>query len=108
MKSSTADFTQQVDNIPAEVSREARTNVLIKDGETVVLGGVFWNTDNDTESGVPYLRKIPGIGWFFKRMFRDRQREELLVFITPRIVDSGGAKFTNLPQAEKLWDKRTR
>ncbi|MGH7821204.1 MAG: type IV pilus secretin PilQ, partial [Candidatus Binatia bacterium] len=89
VKSSTADFTQQVDNIPAEVSREARTNVLIKDGETVVLGGVFRNTEDDQESGIPYLRRIPGLGWLFKRMFRNRQREELLVFITPRIVKSG-------------------
>ena len=79
VKSSTADFTQQVDNIPAEVSREARTLVLIKDGETVVLGGVFRNADSDRESGIPYLRSIPGFGWLFKRMFRDRQREELLL-----------------------------
>lgn len=105
VKSSTADFTQQVDNIPAEVSREAISNVLIKDGETVVLGGVFRNTENDTEAGIPYLRKIPGLGWLFKRIFRDRQREELLVFITPRIV-KGGAKVTALPTARELWAAR--
>ncbi|MGH7860334.1 MAG: type IV pilus secretin PilQ, partial [Candidatus Binatia bacterium] len=106
VKSSTADFTQQVDNIPAEVSREARTNVLIKDGETVVLGGVFRNTEDDQESGIPYFRRIPGLGWLFKRMFRNRQREELLVFITPRIVKTGGAQFTNLPTARDLWETR--
>jgi type IV pilus assembly protein PilQ len=106
VKSSTADFTQQVDNIPAEVSREARTLVLIKDGETVVLGGVFRNSDADRESGIPYLRNIPGLGWLFKRMFRDRQREELLVFLTPRIVQTAGAAFSNLPTARELWAKR--
>jgi len=116
VKSSTADFTQQVDNIPAEVSREARTLVLIKDGETVVLGGVFRNADNDRESGIPYLRHIPGFGWLFKRMFRDRQREELLVFITPRIVQTAGAQFSGLPApaeetlptAQELWQTRPR
>ena len=105
VKSSTADFTQEVDNIPAEVSREAISNVLIKDGETVVLGGVFRNTDDNTESGIPFLRKIPVFGWLFKRLLRNRQREELLVFITPRII-RGGAKIAAQPSAEELWAKR--
>jgi type IV pilus assembly protein PilQ len=105
VKSSTADFTQQVDNIPAEISREAFSNVLIKEGETVVLGGVFRDDSQNNESGIPFLRSLPVFGWFFKRLFKQSQREELLVFITPRLV-RGGATLVSQPSARELWDHR--
>jgi type IV pilus assembly protein PilQ len=102
-KSSQPDFTHQVDGIPNEVSREANSNVLIKDGETVVLGGIFRNTSQDNESGLPYLRSIPALGWLFKRMLHSNHHEELLVFITPKIASSGTVA---LPSAERLWEGR--
>src|SRR6266705_1418109 len=104
-KSSQPDFTQgrSVDGIPNEISREANSNVLIKDGETVVLGGIFRNTFDSSETGVPYLRGIPVLGWLFKRLQTTNHYEELLVFITPRIVVSGTA---GLPNAERLWMER--
>jgi len=102
-KSSQPDFTRTVDGIPNEVSREANSNVLVPNGETVVLGGIFRNTQDDREAGLPYLRSIPAFGWLFKRMLRSSHREELLVFLTPRIVSSGTAR---LPTAERLWEGR--
>jgi type IV pilus assembly protein PilQ len=102
-KSSQPDFTHSVDNIPNEVSREANSNVLIHDGETVVLGGIFRNLADTRESGLPYLRKVPVLGWLFKRMLRTDHREELLVFLTPKIVASGTAA---LPPASRLWEER--
>jgi type IV pilus assembly protein PilQ len=103
-KSSQPDFTRAVDGIPNEISREANSNVLIPNGETVVLGGIFRNTIADSENGIPYLNRIPGLGWIFKRVLRSDRREELLVFLTPRVVSNGNSE--RLPTAQRLWEGR--
>ncbi len=102
-KSSQPDFNRAVDGIPNEISREANSNVLIKDGETVVLGGIFRHTSDDRESGLPYLRNVPGLGWLFKRTLDSKRQEELLVFLTPKVVETGTAA---LPPADTLWEQR--
>ncbi len=102
-KSSQADFTRTVDEIPTEISRQATSNVLIHDGETVVLGGIFRNEANDSETGLPYLRRVPVLGWLFKRSLKLDRKEELLVFITPQVVAGYGAE---LPSAMELWENR--
>lgn len=65
---------------------EANTNVLIKDSETMVIGGILKKKEVDTVSGVPGLMNIPVIGWLFKRKATDENNTEVLIFITPRIV----------------------
>lgn len=102
-KSSQPDFSRTVDGIPNEISREANSNVLIQDGNTVVLGGIFRQTSDDRESGLPYLRRIPALGWLFKRMLKQKQNDELLVFLTPKIVSTGTGA---LPMADRLWEER--
>ncbi len=99
-KSSQADFTREVDNIPTEISREATSHVLIRDGQTVVLGGIYSDHLNDTRNGLPFFKDIPGFGWLFRNLSHTDAREDLLVFITPRIL--GGA-HAGLPSAEELW-----
>jgi len=95
------------DEIPNEISREAESHVLIKDGETFVLGGVFRNTLNNDERGIPYLRSIPVLGWAFKNTLTLDNRQELLVFITPRAVRVRGTEdLASLPSAEVLWQDR--
>jgi type IV pilus assembly protein PilQ len=95
------------DGIPNEISREAESHVLIADGETFVLGGVFRNTFNDNENGIPYLRAIPVLGWAFKNTVKNDNRQELLVFITPRSVRARGTEdLASLPSAEDLWQDR--
>ena len=92
-----------VDGIPNEISREANSNVLIRNGETVVLGGIYRNTSDYRESGMPFLRNIPVLGWLFKRMLQNTHHEELLVFLTPKVVTVGTAA---LPPAGRLWEER--
>jgi type IV pilus secretin PilQ/predicted competence protein len=104
-KSSQPDFARSVDGIPNEISREANSNVLVRSGETVVLGGIYRQTTDDRESGLPYLRSIPVFGWLFKRQLKSDRKEELLVFLTPKIIESGTA---SLPPAERLWESRPR
>jgi len=71
---------------PAIDTRTVATQVLVKDGETVVIGGILKSSESDTGSGVPGISKIPILGWFFKRETKETSSEELLIFITPRIV----------------------
>jgi type IV pilus secretin PilQ/predicted competence protein len=83
-----------------ELSREAIANVLVRDGETIVIGGIMKDTKSSSEQGVPYLKDIPVLGWLFKNTRLQKDFEELMVFITPRIVAAGSE---NLPNAEQLW-----
>jgi type IV pilus assembly protein PilQ len=83
-----------------ELNREAEANVLVKDGETIVLGGILKDTDQNQSSGIPYLKDIPFIGWLFKNWRIQKDFEELIVFITPRISSAGSE---HLPNAEQIW-----
>ncbi len=103
-KSSQADFSRTVDLIPTEISREANSHVLIKDGQTVVIGGIYRDDLTDTKTGTPFLKDIPGIGWLFRGSAKTNRREDLLVFLTPRVLT--GAQAQQLPSAENLWQHR--
>src|SRR5690349_939833 len=83
-----------------ELNREAEANVLVRDGETIVIGGILKDSDTTSTAGVPYLKDIPVLGWLFKNWSVDKKLEELIVFITPRIASAGSE---NLPSAEQLW-----
>ena len=102
--SSTPGEVTPPDNIPSTLDREASTTVLIKGGETLVMGGVFRDNSLDQENGIPWFRSIPGLSWLFKRMLRANLREELLIFLTPRIVEGSGAGIAALPTARQLWE----
>jgi type II secretory pathway component GspD/PulD (secretin) len=71
-----------------------------------VLGGVFRDNSLDQENGIPWFRSIPGLSWLFKRMLRNNVREELLIFLTPRVVEGGGATIATQPTALQLWEHR--
>lgn len=81
-----ADFSRVVDGIPAIESREAKSEVLVENGGTVVIGGVFEEDEISSETQVPFLGDIPVVGNLFKSQARRGERRELLIFITPRIV----------------------
>ncbi len=71
---------------PAVDSRNATTTVLVRDGETIVIGGLITDTLQDTISKVPLLGDIPILGWLFKKRTKTRVRAELLIFVTTRIL----------------------
>ena len=73
---------------PAINTQSVRTNVLVADGETVVLGGVFEQTRREGVRRVPLLADLPVVGELFERRIRVDDRSELLVFVTPRILDA--------------------
>jgi len=71
---------------PSIDRREANTQVIVRDGETMVIGGVFIDTQNNNVQGVPYLSRIPVLGWLFKNKSESVSKQELLIFLTPTIV----------------------
>jgi len=71
---------------PSIDTKQAETKVLIRDGETTVIGGIFVESIQSNDSGIPGLMHIPGLGYFFKSKRSQTVKDELLIFITPRIV----------------------
>jgi type IV pilus assembly protein PilQ len=84
-KNAIGDFRSRL-GAPSISKREATTEVMVQDGETTVIGGIFESTKSESETGVPWLSKIPGLSWLFKRQSVSDQTRELLIFITPSIV----------------------
>lgn len=82
----TQQTVQAALNAPVIATREASTRAIVRDGQTVVIGGLIGTTDEVIESGVPLLREIPILGWLFKRKTINRQRTELAIFVTPYVV----------------------
>jgi type IV pilus secretin PilQ/predicted competence protein len=80
------DFTRQVEGNPTITSRQSKTSILVKDGATAVIGGLFKQTKQDSRDGVPGVSRIPYLGWLFKTESEREINEDLLFFITPRIV----------------------
>jgi type IV pilus assembly protein PilQ len=72
---------------PSISRREAHTEVLVHDGDTTVIGGIYTRRNSEAWNEVPLLSKIPILGWLFKKKAVTDDRTELLIFITPRIVN---------------------
>ena len=75
--------------VPSIDTRKILTQVLVNDGETVVLGGIFETETRDEEDKVPLLGDIPGVGRLFKRTNTSSNKRELLIFVTPKILREG-------------------
>ncbi|HSQ51851.1 MAG TPA: type IV pilus secretin PilQ [Nitrospiraceae bacterium] len=71
---------------PSIDRREATTQVNVRDGETMVIGGVFVDTQNNSVAGIPYLSRVPVLGWLFKQKTEAVAKQELLIFLTPTVV----------------------
>jgi type IV pilus assembly protein PilQ len=84
-----ADFTQAVLGVPSINTREMHTKVLVANGETIVLGGIYQQTKSLAKQRVPYLGKLPVIGWMFRNQSTVDQRNELMIFVTPKIIQEG-------------------
>ncbi len=76
-----------VANVPAINTQNVKTQVLVSNGETAVLGGIFEQTQNNAVDKVPFFGDLPIIGNAFKRRTRQDDKSELLIFITPKIMD---------------------
>ena len=80
------DFSKTVDGYPLKFTRKAETYVKLKDGETTVIGGLVQETQSKSVKAVPGLSRIPLLGWLFKSKSKTNDLNDLIIFITPRIV----------------------
>jgi type IV pilus assembly protein PilQ len=79
--------TSRGGSVPSIDTRELETSVLVNHGETVVLGGIFQDERLRSEDKVPYLSSIPGVGALFRRRSNETKKRELLIFVTPVIIE---------------------
>lgn len=86
IQNNAADFANLVNGIPPITTQSAKTTVMVPDGGTTVIGGIYRTEDSITRERVPYLHSIPVLGTLFRSFARTKQNRELLIFITPRII----------------------
>jgi type IV pilus assembly protein PilQ len=86
LENSSPDFSRAVNNIPPINTQRAVTQVLVNDGQTTVIGGIYTSQEQAATDRTPGLGQIPLLKWLFKRDTLNEQNTELLVFITPRII----------------------
>ena len=86
IQNNAADFSNLVNGIPPITTQSAKTTVLVPDGGTTIIGGVYRSEDSITRERVPFLHQIPILGNLFKNLAKTRTNRELLIFITPRII----------------------
>ncbi|MBI5078963.1 type II and III secretion system protein, partial [Candidatus Saganbacteria bacterium] len=94
-----------VGELPQEQTTETKNEVMVRDGQTFVIGGLTKENDTQTEYGIPILMNIPLIGGLFRRTVTSKEKNELLVFVTPHIVTPEYLEEMNRP-IEELEKKR--
>jgi len=87
ISSSEADTGNSVDGIPGVVRSAAKTSLIVKEGVTATIGGLVKYSSSKNEGGVPFLKDLPFLGWMFKSSTHSKNNNELLIFITPRILE---------------------
>lgn len=107
--SSNLNPAEQVDNIPVQQERETESHVLLREGQTLVIGGIYRTQKATNTSGIPYLDAVPGLGWLFGSVNSASQREDLVIFVTPHhmTIVPGWPAAGVLPPARQLWLNRT-
>ncbi len=88
LENAQADFGRSVNGIPPIDTQRANTTVLVGDGQTTVIGGIYFSSQEAQQGRTPVLHKIPLLGWLFRHDLTNNQNNELLIFITPRILKS--------------------
>jgi type IV pilus assembly protein PilQ len=86
-KKDAPDWANAVRGQPAIDNKEAETELLVNNGETIVIGGIVTEDRTTLQDSVPWLSKIPVLGWLFSSRAKVLEKSELLIFITPTIVE---------------------
>jgi type IV pilus assembly protein PilQ len=96
------DFANAVGGQPAINTKKAETTVILRNGETTVIGGLNKEKVDDSVSGAPWLKDIPVLGWLFKTESKDKEMDDLLIFITPYILKKHVAAETQKLPGENM------
>jgi type IV pilus assembly protein PilQ len=92
------------DNAPPDTLRNnIDTNVLVENGSTMVLGGLYKTQESQSHSGLPFFKDLPLIGWLFRTPYNPSQtKSELIIFLTPRIINQEKAGLVDRNTSAKL------
>ena len=90
-KNDYADWTKAIETTegrnPPIITNSVESTVVVKAGDTIVVGGIYKMAETSHTSGVPWLSKIPILGWLFKNEQKTREKREILIFVTPRVLE---------------------
>lgn len=100
-----ADSGQRVNGVPIILTKSIQTNVLVNNGQTIVLGGIYKQDKNNVITRVPFLGGLPLVGHLFSRTQTKGDNEELLIFITPRII-TNNLSITAIEGVRPSFDNR--
>jgi type IV pilus assembly protein PilQ len=97
VKKDEVDFSDQlkVDGNPTILKKETSTNLIVRNNETIVISGLTKQTLSDSTTGVPGLADVPGLGWLFKGNNKSDEMEEILIFVTPTILETPSSSSGN-------------
>lgn len=99
------DFSATVGGNPTIITKKAETNVILFNGQTTVIGGLSKETTSKTQAGIPFLKDVPGLGWLFGNKTRANDMDELLIFITPYILEERPDQLSLRPDKRSAPEK---
>ena len=73
-------------DLSGKTEKAIKTTLMVRSGDTVVIGGIYKEDKTETETGIPWLKDIPIFGWLFKARSESAERSELLIFLTPNVL----------------------
>jgi type IV pilus assembly protein PilQ len=94
------DFTRTVAGNPTILTKKAETTVVVFKGQTTVIGGLSKETASKTKVGVPILQHIPLVGWLFRSKSKDQEMQEVLIFITPYVLEEKPDESISAPTGQ--------
>jgi len=103
---SQVDAAVSINGTPGLLTRRAQTEVNVRSGETIVLAGLLSSENSNDTSGIPGIRNLPIIGRFFSTHGKSNEVRELVIFITPEVVDPENLVDTNSRRMYDLGTKR--
>ena len=89
-----------INGIPSQTTTEVTTRLLVASGQTIFIGGLIKQTLNETQAGIPILRRIPGLGLLFSSREMTSINTETVIVITPRVVGDVGGRWDAEAQSE--------
>ena len=105
VKKDEVDTSRNVDGNPFIYKKTTETSLIVRDGETIVISGLTKQSQQNTESGLPWLKDIPGLGWLFKSSGKKEAMQDVLIFITPTILPRQTASSAAGPATGKSVEK---
>ena len=89
-------MSRTVEGNPFIIKKQTETSLIVKDGETIVISGLTKQRTLGGDTGIPWLKDIPVMGWLFKGESKSEKMEEVLIFITPKILQPYQASAAKL------------